>query len=83
MTKRIPALLLCILLCVSMLPAAAFAEDLFEITIVVDGKRENVYDGMLIPPSGEYEQGEKIALPGFNDDCFCGWYEGNDKKLPF
>ena len=78
MTKRIPALLLCILLCVSMLPAAAFAEDLFEITIVVDGKRENVYDGMLIPSSGEYEQGEKIALPGFNDDCFCGWYEGND-----
>ena len=79
MKKRIFALVLCILVCLTVLPVTALADDddRFMITIVINGKRESVTDEALIPSSGEFEQNSEILLPGFNDDCFYGWYEGS------
>ena len=81
MKKRTFALFLCILICLSILPVTALADDddRFMITIVINGRRESVFDDALIPSSGEYEQNDEISLPGFNDDCFYGWYEGSDE----
>ena len=57
MKNRVFALLLCILLCLSMFPASALAEDdrYFSITIVINGNVESVSDDTPIPSSGEYE----------------------------
>ena len=79
MKKRLLALLLCILVCLTILPDAALADgdETFTITIVINGKRERVFDNKPIPSSGEYEPNDEIILPGFNDECFIGWYEGN------
>ena len=79
MKKKAFALLLCILICLGMLPISAFAENDtgFTITIVIDGKKENTSGGTVIPSSGKYELNKELNLPGFNDDCFYGWYEGD------
>ena len=79
MKKRLFALLLCILMCLTILPVAAFADgdDTFTVTIVINGRRDHVSNGVPIPSSGEYELNDKINLPGFGDNCFIGWYEGN------
>ena len=80
MKKRLFALLLCILMCLTILPVAAFADgdDTFTVTIVINGRRDHVSNDVPIPSSGEYELNTEIRLPGFDDDCFNGWYEGND-----
>ena len=78
MKKRLFALLLCILMCLTILPVAAFADDdTFTITIVINGKRESAVGDNPIPSSGEYELNNKIIFPGFDDECFVGWYEDN------
>ena len=79
MKKRLFALLLCILTCLTILPVAAFADgdDTFTVTIVINGRRDHVSNDVPIPSSGEYELNTEIRLPGFDDDCFYGWYEGD------
>ena len=56
MKKKMFALLLCILTCLTILPVAAFADgdDTFTVTIVINGRRDHVSNDVPIPSSGEY-----------------------------